>query len=209
MTPASPPAAPGRRPPAIAECVVGALVADRALREAVLGDLAEEFAARCGTQGAAGARRWYRAQAARSAPHLVAACWWPSPVARRGRLRALVGAVAGGYATVLLLHQAAQLAAALLLTSAGAGAAGWAFAACSLAGGAAGAVAGGHVAGGALPDAPLAAALGLAGACGALAVAGILVNGGAAPLWYWGGLQLLLLPLGACVGGLLRARRQA
>jgi hypothetical protein len=37
----------------------------------------------------------------------------------------------------------------------------------------------------------------------------MLVNGGVMPLWYWGGLQLLLLPLGACLGGLVRAREQA
>jgi hypothetical protein len=68
---------------------------------------------------------------------------------------------------------------------------------------------GGLVAARALPDAPLAAALALAVGCGTLAVTGMLINGGVMPLWYWGGLQLLLAPLGACLGGLLRARQQA
>ncbi len=199
--------APFEAPPATTEGILAALVADGALREPLLGDLAEEFAARCAQHGAAQARRWYRGQAVRSAPHLVAACWWPARAARRRRLGALLAGVAGGYLTLLLLHQAAQLVAGVLVG--GAGAAGWAFAACSLAAAGGCAVIGGYVAARALPDAPLAAALALAAACGALAVAGMLVNGGVAPLWYWGGVQLLLLPLGACLGGLVRAREQA
>lgn len=204
MTPASSTTPPRLTPPAITECAVGALVADRALREAFLGDLAEEFAAHCAQHGAARARRWYRGQAARSAPYLIAACWWPATRTRRRRLGALLAGVTAGYLTLLLLHQAAQLMAGLLLTYAG-----WVFVACSLAAGAGCAVLGGYVAARALPDAPLAAAFTLAVVCGALAVTGMLVNGGVMPLWYWGGLQLLLLPLGACLGGLLRARQQA
>jgi hypothetical protein len=195
-------------PPAGTERALGALVADRALRDALLGDLAEEYAERWARHGAASARAWYRGQAARSAPHLVWACWWPRPAARGRRAAALLAGVAGGYLTFLLLHQAAQLAAGLLLAAAG-GAAGWAFAACSLAAGAGCAVLAGGVAARALPDAPLAGALTLAVVCGALAVAGMAVNGGVAPLWYWGGLHLLLLPVGACVGGVARARRTA
>jgi imidazolonepropionase-like amidohydrolase len=198
-------------PPAIVECAVGALVAHRALREAVLGDLAEEFAARCAQHGAARARRWYLAQAARSTPHLLAACLWPAPTTRRRRLGALLAGVLGGYLTLLLLHQTAQFVAGLMLADAGHASGdptGWAFAACSLAAGAGCGVLGGNVAARALPDAPLAAAFTLALVCGALAVTGMLVNGGAMPLWYWGGLQLLVLPVAACLGGLLLARRQ-
>lgn len=199
---------PVEAPPAITECLLGALVADRALREPFLGDLAEEFGARCAEHGAARARRWYRGQAARSVPFLVAACWWPAPAARSRRLGALLAGVAGGYLTLLLLHQAAQVAAGLLLTTAGAPP-GWAFAACSLGASAGCAVLGGAVAARTLPDAPLAAALTLALVCAALGVAGVLLNGDFAPLWYWGGLQLLVLPAGACLGGggVLRARQ--
>lgn len=194
--------------------MLGALIADGALREPFLGDLAEEFAAQCAQHGTARARRWYRGQAAWSAPHLVVACWWPAPTVRRRRLGALFAGVAGGYLTLLLLHQAAQLMAGLLLTYAGHATGGpaiggWAFVACSLAAGAGCAVLGGYVAARALTDAPLAAALTLAATCGALAVTGMLVNGGVTPLWYWVGLQLLLLPIGACLGGLVRAREQA
>lgn len=199
-------------PPSITEGMLGALIADGALREPFLGDLAEEFAARCAQHGAARARRWYRGQAARSTLYLVAACWGPASTVRRRRLGALAAGVAGGYVVLQLLHQAAQLAAGLLLAADGhaAGAPpGWAFAACSLTAGAGCAVLGGYVAARALPDAPLAAALTLAVACVALAVTGMLVNGGVTPLWFWGGVQLLALPLGACIGGLLRAHRQA
>lgn len=199
---------PELTPPAFVECAVGALVAERGLRDAILGDLAEEFAERCEEHGPARARRWYRAQATRSAPHLVAAFWWPAPPARVRRLRALLAGVAGGYLTVLVLHQVAQLLAGMALTSTGHGGATWAFAACSLGAGAACGVLGGDVAARALPEAPLGAALSLGLVCALLGVTGIVVNGGAMPLWYWGGLQLLLLPLGACLGGLLRARRQ-
>jgi hypothetical protein len=197
-------------PPSLTECMLGAVIADRTLREPFLGDLAEEFATRCEER----ARRWYRAQAAWSAPHLMAACWWPAPTLRRRRLGALVAGVAGGYLTLQLLQQAAQLVAGLLLTHAGhstngAAMAGWEFVACSLVAGAGCAVLGGYVAARALPDTPLAAALTLAAACGALAVTGMLVNGGVMPLWYWGGLQLLLLPLGTCLGGLVRAQVHA
>lgn len=201
-----PSTAPSRRtPPAITECAVGALITDPAQREAVLGDLAEEFAARCDEQGMAHARRWYRGQAVRSAPSFVSAYWWPAPAARRRRLGALLLSVAGGYLTFQLLHQAAQFAAGLLLASTGHPGVGWAFIACSLAAGAGCAMLGGSVAARALPDAPLAAALTLAVSGGALAVTGMVINGGVAPLWYWGGLQLFLLPLGACAGGVVRA----
>jgi MFS family permease len=208
---APPPVLPADPPPAGTERVLAALVADGALREPLLGDLAEEYAARCARDGRAGARRWYRAQALRSAPHLVAACWWPGRAARRRRLASLLAAVAVGYAAVLLLHQVAQLAAGLLLAHAGVGpaAAGWAFAACSIAAAAGCAAVGGAVAARALPDAPLAGALALAAAAVALAAAGVVVNRGVTPLWYWGGVQLLAVPLGVCAGGLLRVHARA
>jgi hypothetical protein len=197
-----------RPPPALAEYAIAALVADPALREAVLGDLAEEFADRCARDGAARARSWYREQVVRSAPAFVAACWRRAPVGHR-RTRPLLTGVVGGYLALLVLHLAAQFAAGVLLTPAGVADPAWAFVACSLVTGTGCALLGGYVAARAHPEAPLAAALTLALGCVALAATGMLVNGGAAPLWYWGGLQLLLFPLGACGGGLVRARQQA
>jgi hypothetical protein len=53
------------------EALLHALGADAPYREAILGDLAEEFAIRAEEQGVAEARRWYRRQAIRTAPHLL------------------------------------------------------------------------------------------------------------------------------------------
>jgi hypothetical protein len=209
MTPVPCTIASALAPPLFTECAVGALAADCDLREAFLGDLAEEFAERCEQHGAGHARRWYRGQAIRSVPYLLAACWWPSPGVRSRQIRALLGGVVAGYLTLLLLHQTAQFVTGRLLIYVGHGSASWAFVPCSLAAGAGCAVLGGLVAARALPDAPLASALSLAAGCGTLAVTGILINGGVMPLWYWGGLQLLLAPVGVCLGGLLRARQQA
>lgn len=197
-------------PPALVECAVAALVADDALRDALLGDLAEEFAARCAEHGAAPARAWYRAQVLGSVPHLLAAGWRRGDGGRPARrAAALLTAVAGSYVALQLMHQVAQLAIGLLLTRAASGAhavTGSAFATCSTIAGCGAAVFGGDLAGRTFPRAPLLAALTLAVVCGALAVTGMLINAGVAPLWYWGALQLVLLPLGACAGGLLRAR---
>lgn len=201
---------PTNAPPALAECAVEVLVADGALRDAVLGDLAEEFAARCARDGAVRARAWYRAQAFGSMPHLLAACWWRGGSPSGGRRgAALLAAVAGSYVALQFLHQVAQLAAGLLLARASPGTqgvGGWAFAACSIVAGFGSAVLGGDLAGRAFPRAPLAAALTLAIACGVLAILGMMINAGITPLWYWGVLQLVLLPVGACGRGLLRAR---
>lgn len=53
------------------ETLLSALAGDAPYREAILGDLAEEFAIRVEEQGVDEARRWYRRQAARTAPHLL------------------------------------------------------------------------------------------------------------------------------------------
>jgi hypothetical protein len=140
----------------------------------------------------------------------VAASWWPAPGRRAGRVGRLAAAAFGSAAVLHLLHQAAQLLAARALQGAGLAGpgapSGVLFAACSLVAGAACAVLAGAVAGRATREAPLAGALALAAACGALAAAGVLANGGAAPLWYWGGLQMVVLPAGACAGGMLGVR---
>jgi hypothetical protein len=63
-----------RRPP-VAETLLRGFIADPDLREAVLGDLAEEWNERAADDGAGAAGAWYRRQALRTAPHLLAA-WW-------------------------------------------------------------------------------------------------------------------------------------
>lgn len=53
------------------EALLSALAADAPYRDAILGDLAEEFAIRVEEQGEPEAQRWYRRQALRTAPHLL------------------------------------------------------------------------------------------------------------------------------------------
>jgi hypothetical protein len=197
--PPRPPSRKARSPP---------LIADVELRDAVLGDLAETFDAHCAEAGRRRPAVVLR-EAWRSAPALAGRRWWPARRQRARRLGRLGAAVAGGLLLLQCLALAAQLLAAQALSAAGVGGGGWPFAACVLAGGAAAGVCGGYAAGRALRAAPLAAALALAAATCAAAAAGILANGGATPLWYWGGLQLVLLPLAVCAGGLLHARPAA
>jgi len=59
--------------PRISQALLAALCPAGDFREAVLGDLAEEHAARIEMQGAAAAGRWYRREALRAAPHAVSA----------------------------------------------------------------------------------------------------------------------------------------
>jgi hypothetical protein len=61
--------------PRHAERALAALGADRDFCDAVLGDLAEEFAIRATWDGAQVARRWYYRESLRVAPHLLRS-WW-------------------------------------------------------------------------------------------------------------------------------------
>lgn len=57
------------------ESVLEALGAESRIRDSVLGDLAEEFASRVERDGIDRARRWYRREAMRAAPHLLRSGW--------------------------------------------------------------------------------------------------------------------------------------
>ncbi|MEP6834253.1 MAG: hypothetical protein ABJB74_12715 [Gemmatimonas sp.] len=59
------------RPPFILESLLEALGAQSTFRDAVMGDLAEEYAVRVQRDGRFPALRWYTQQAARTAPHLL------------------------------------------------------------------------------------------------------------------------------------------
>lgn len=98
--------AEGRRAPAGArvprapdlERLTLALGAEPAFAEAVLGDLAEEYALRAARDGVGGARQWYAREALRSAPHLVlSAARHP---AGRGHLTAFAAAAGVAVAAV-------------------------------------------------------------------------------------------------------------
>lgn len=98
--------APGsghRTPVSLAERVLHTLGVEPAFAEAVLGDLAEEYAERA-TVGVSNARQWYAAQALRSAPHLIRSA--TRHAAGRARLAGAIAAVALVTSGVLLTHLA-------------------------------------------------------------------------------------------------------
>ena len=87
-------------PPRTPDLLLHALGAEAGFRDAVLGDLAEEFAARAGRDGAAAARRWYYREAIRATPHLLAN--WARRL-RPGDVRHLAGVVLTAYVLLLAL----------------------------------------------------------------------------------------------------------
>jgi len=88
------------RPPNGVEALLEALGAEREFRDGVLGDLAEEFAARADRDGSKTARRWYWREALRAAPHLLFN--WSRRLGVRGGTR-LVGVMVVAYASLLVL----------------------------------------------------------------------------------------------------------
>ncbi|HEX6535019.1 MAG TPA: permease prefix domain 2-containing transporter [Gemmatimonadaceae bacterium] len=88
----TPRSAPRAAVPA-AERLLLALGADPAFSEAVLGDLAEEYARRVSLEGVAAARWWYAREALRTAPHLARSALRR---ARRHRPALLAAWIAGG-----------------------------------------------------------------------------------------------------------------
>ncbi len=82
-------------PPAIAQHLLAVCVRSREMREAVIGDLQEEFAHICAIRDRRAAARWYVAQTTRSVPLLL---WWR---AVRGVGRMPLRAVAVGTAVLV------------------------------------------------------------------------------------------------------------
>jgi hypothetical protein len=90
-------------PPRTIERLLAGLGAKPEFRNAVLGDLAEEFASRVETDGLERATRWYRREAVRAVPHLLRS-WLRD--ARLGDVRHIAGVIATAYtgmAVVFLL----------------------------------------------------------------------------------------------------------
>lgn len=81
-------------PPRAAETLLAGLVADGGVRDAMLGDLAEEFEDRCSHIGPRGAVSWYWRQALAAVPPLLHATVAASP--RSLLLEAALGYVAAG-----------------------------------------------------------------------------------------------------------------
>jgi hypothetical protein len=183
--------------PAVVETVLAGLNVDRALRDAITGDLIEERAELAAAHGERAADRWMRQQILRSVPVFVEAA------VRSGGVRllaAIVGAALAALLAVLLLIGASAAMWSALLSPHTIARLMVVALAIDLAYGAAGGY--------------LAARLGRAAPLGAAFVFGVfgvlltLVWGGDAHGWYRPALQLLLIPA-TVSGGWLRARRLA
>lgn len=81
-------------PPRFTERLLMSLGAEPRYREAVLGDLAEEFTIRVEEQGVGVARRWYRREALRTAPHLLAN--WARQLSGRDAVRLGAAVIVAG-----------------------------------------------------------------------------------------------------------------
>jgi hypothetical protein len=183
--------------PSVLEILLAGLNVDRALRDAVIGDLMEERAALGAVHGERRAARWIRRQIALSALEFLHAA------VRDGGLRLLSGilgaAVAALLAVCLSIGASAALVYALLLPET-IGRLTIVALAIDLAFGAAGGY--------------LAARLGHAAPLGAAFVFGMLgllltlLLGGGAQAWYSTALQFLLIPA-TLSGGWMRARHLA
>ncbi len=86
-------------PPRTIERLLAGLGAKPDFRNAVLGDLAEEFASRADADGIESATRWYRREAMRAAPHLLLS--WVRG-ARRSDVTHLAGVIATAYTGMLI-----------------------------------------------------------------------------------------------------------
>lgn len=73
------------REPRVAEALLRGFISDPGLEEAILGDLAEEWSTRAGSDGVVPADAWYWEQVLRSAPHLLRAWWRQQPPGRAVR----------------------------------------------------------------------------------------------------------------------------
>lgn len=87
-------------PPRTIERLLAGLGAKPDFRNAVLGDLSEEFASRSEADGVESATRWYRREAIRAVPHLLGS-WLRG--ARFGDIKHIAGVIAAAYTGMLVL----------------------------------------------------------------------------------------------------------
>jgi hypothetical protein len=88
------------RPPRAVELLLDSLGAKPEFRDALLGDLAQEFSERAECDGLGAARRWYVREAIRATPHLLRS--WSLGLRVRD-VTHLVGVAASAWLTVLML----------------------------------------------------------------------------------------------------------
>jgi hypothetical protein len=116
MTRLGPPSQPGVAPPRTLESVLASLGAQPDFRDAVIGDLAEEFGEHAQRDGADAARRWYYREALRAIPHLVRS--WARSVNRQ-ELARVGGILVTAYTIVVIATVIAAGMARGLLASLG------------------------------------------------------------------------------------------
>lgn len=87
-------------PPRTIERLLAGLGARAEFRDALLGDLAEEYASRAETEGVGPATRWYRREALRAVPHLLRSWLQNLRLADAGHIG---GVVATAYTGALIL----------------------------------------------------------------------------------------------------------
>jgi hypothetical protein len=183
-------------PPWLAEMLLAELSFDAAMREGLLGDLAEESAMLAGQSGAFLARTWYWGQAVRAVPPLAGRA-----LQRMTPRHYLVGAAAvlSGWLGMALLVTGTNALAAMALGRVAVAASRWPLGASSLGMGVLCATLGGAVAALVARGAPLLSSLGAA----VLALVVTLVAGGPPADPSWLAIQLLVLPATVAGGALL------
>lgn len=194
------------------ERLLDALGADPHYRDAVLGDLAEEFASRQERDGDAEARRWYRREALLATPHLLRSGWRRARARGLGRLLGifltaytgtmivgwiLIGMSFGTLRALGLLHLPPRL---------GAGNPLWQVSMVALA--TLSATFTGYLASWLGREAPLFTALALGLVWSLIEGVGLAFTRGGLPTWYVTAVPIVIL-LGTSFGGVLRVRQAA
>ncbi|MEP6492137.1 MAG: hypothetical protein ABJF01_05640 [bacterium] len=195
-------ARPDHRPPRLAQAFAESLIGDADLRDAVVGDLAEDYARLAGDRSPAIAAVWYCSQLVRSTASLSAL----------GLSRGvtpwilLIVSVVVGYAVLAVTVLFTDLW--MLSRFSGGASAAWVMAVLSLITGAACAMLGGFVAASIGRRAPIASGVLLGTVC--VAISGVIVahGGDGSPMWYQIVLMVIVGP-SAAVGALARALRLA
>jgi hypothetical protein len=185
---------------AAAEVLVSGVVDDVELRDAIVGDLAEEYGALASVRGVRHADGWLRSQVVRSLPRLAADAIRRSGM--RGAVSVLVAMIAG-YALLAVLVIGGDMIAGMFVPSDPASVI---TALVSIVLAVVSALAAGYVAARLAPSAPLVAATALGVLCVVIGLGTFALGDVGVPTWYWMALQLVVLP-SAVLGGLARVRR--
>jgi hypothetical protein len=194
------------KPPPNAELFAAALISDPELRDAVLGDLAEDHRQVARTHSESAANRWYWSQLIRSTiPFSLLAI---NRGGMRGWMR-LVLAVVVGYVAIAASVMVTDAVMTNVVIAAGISwpiIPPWQYLAGSLGGGVICGVFAGYVAAVVGGRSPIAPALGLGVLCAAFSAFLIATGGFGGPLWYQLGILLIVFP--ATVGGAFVRARQ-